>query len=164
MAMRTSLAAGTCAFLIVVAGASAAWSATGVSPCNLVTRAEVKAAFGGKVGPGRVDTTLPGAPTCHFAVTASNLGMTGSAIVFVTPGQTPATFALAKKVVPDVVTVKGVGTAAFYNPHTTSVELLKGRVVANAQGVFLNPGGPPVNAARVKADVIAMAKSVARHL
>jgi hypothetical protein len=36
--------------------------------------------------------------------------------------------------------------------------------VANAQGVFLNPGGPPVNAAKVKVDVIAMATSVAKHL
>jgi len=28
----------------------------------------------------------------------------------------------------------------------------------------INPGGPPVNAAKVKADVIVLAKSVARHL
>jgi hypothetical protein len=160
---RTSLAAGICAALIAVA-ASAAQGATGASPCNLVTRAEVKAAFGGKVGPGVVDKMLPGASTCSFAVAASNLGMSGTAVVFVTPGQTPSTFAVAKKVVPGVVTVKGVGSAAFYNPHTTSVELLKGSVVASAQGIFLNPGGSPVNAAKVKADVIAMAKSVAKHL
>jgi len=62
------------------------------------------------------------------------------------------------------VTVKGIGSAAFYNLHTTSIELLKGKAVASAQGIFLSLGGPPVNAAKVKADVIKLAQSVARHL
>ena len=79
--------------------------------------------------------------------------------MFITPGQTAATYKLAKKYVPGAVTVKGVGTAAFYNPHTTSVELLKGNTVASAQGVFLG-----ANAAKIKADVIALAKSVAKHI
>jgi hypothetical protein len=164
MVVRRRLISGLCATSLAATGASAASSATGVSPCKLTTRTDVKAAFGGKVGPGRVDNSLPGAPTCHFAVTGSNLGVDGEAVVFVTPGQTPATFALARKSIPDVVTVKGVGTAAFYNPHTTSIELLKGKVVASAQGIFLSLGGPAVNAAKVKADVIKLAKSVARHL
>jgi len=152
------------AALAITAGAAAAPRTTAASPCKLTTRANVKAAFGGRVGPGRVDSTLPGVPTCHFTVAHSNLGIDGAAVVFITPGQTPATFALAKKIIPGVVTVRGVGTAAFYNPHTTSIELLKGKVVASAQGIFINPGGPPVNAAKVKADVIVLAKSVARHL
>jgi hypothetical protein len=164
MLTRDRLAAGLCTASLVAAGASSAFGATSASPCKLTSRAEVKTAFGGKVGPGRVDNSLPGAPTCHFAVTGSNLGRNGEAVVFVTAGQTPATFALAKKVIPGVVTVKGVASAAFYNPHTTSIELLQGKIVASAQGIFLNPGGPPVNAARVKADVIKLAKSVARHL
>jgi hypothetical protein len=62
------------------------------------------------------------------------------------------------------VTVTGVGTAAFYNPHTMSVELLKGNVVASAQGVFYNAAGPQANAAKIKADVIALAKAVAKHI
>jgi hypothetical protein len=164
MVTRMRLAAGLCAAAMIAAGTSVALGAQAVSPCTLTSRADVKTAFGGRVGPGRVDNVLPGAPTCHFAVTGSNLGPNGEAVVFVTPGQTPATFALAKKVIPGVVTVKGVGSAAFSNPHTTSVELLKGKVVASAQGIFLNPGGPPVNAAKVKADVIKLAKSVARRL
>jgi len=57
-----------------------------------------------------------------------------------------------------------VGTAAFYNPHTTAVELLQGKVVASAQAIFLNPGGPQVSVAKLKADVIALAKSVAKHV
>jgi hypothetical protein len=134
------------------------------SPCRLATITEVKAAFGGTVGPGRVDTSLIGAPTCHYAVKGSNLGLSGDAVVFVTPGQTPATFALAKKLVPGAVAVPGVGTAAFYNPHTTSVELLKGTAVASAQAIFLDPGGPPPDPAKTKADTIVLAKAVAKHL
>ena len=134
------------------------------SPCKLVTVADVKAAFGGTVSAGKLDTSLPEAPTCHFAVKGSNLGLSGTAVVFVTPGQTPQTFAIAKKIVPGAVTVAGVGTAAFYNPHTTSIELLKGTVVANAQAIFLNPGGPQPDAARTKADTIVLARAVAKHV
>jgi type IV secretory pathway protease TraF len=129
------------------------------SPCRLVTTAQVKAAFGGTVAAGRVDTSLPSAPTCHFKVAHSNLGVNGDAIVFITPGQSAATFKLAKKYVPGAVTVTGVGTAAFYNPHTTSIELLKGSSVASAQGVFFG-----ANAAKIKADVIVLAKAVAAHI
>jgi type IV secretory pathway protease TraF len=129
------------------------------SPCKLATVAQVKAAFGGTVAAGKVDNSLPSAPTCHFKVTHSNLGVSGDAIVFVTPGQSAATYKIAKKYVPGAVTVTGVGTAAFYNPHTTSVELLKGNTVASAQGVFFG-----ANAAKIKADVIALAKAVASHI
>ena len=137
----------------------AANAAAPQSPCKLATTAQVKAAFGGTVGAGKVDNSLPGAPTCQFKVTHSNLGVSGDAIVFITPGQSAATYKLAKKYVPGAVAVKGVGTAAFYNPHTTSVELLKGNTVASAQGVFFG-----ANAAKVKADVIVLAKAVAKHI
>ena len=129
------------------------------SPCKLATVAQVKAAFGGTVAAGKVDNSLQSAPTCHFKVTNSNLGVSGDAIVFVTPGQSAATYKIAKKYLPGAVTVTGVGTAAFYNPHTTSVELLKGNTVASAQGVFFG-----ANAAKLKADVIALAKAVATHI
>jgi hypothetical protein len=129
------------------------------SPCKLATTVQVKAAFGGTIGAGKVDNSIPGTPSCHFKVTHSNLGVAGDAIVFITPGQSAATYKLAKKYVPGAVTVTGAGNAAFYNPHTTSVELLKGNTVASAQGVFFG-----ANAAKVKADVIALAKAVATHI
>jgi hypothetical protein len=144
--------------------AAAAQAGSQPSPCSLVTSAQVKAAFGGTVGAGKVDNSIPGSPTCHFTVTHSNLGFNGTAVVFLTPEQTVATFKLARKEVPGAVNASGVGTAAFYNPHTAGVELLKGSTVANAQGIFLNPGGPQPNAAKLKADVIALAKAVAAHL
>jgi hypothetical protein len=138
---------------------AAANAAAPPSPCKLATVAQVKAAFGGTVAAGKVDSSLPSAPTCHFKVTHSNLGINGEAVVFVTPGQSASTFKIAKKYVPGAVTVTGVGTAAFYNPHTTSIELLKGNAVASAQGIFFG-----ANAAKVKADVIVLAKAVAKNL
>src|SRR5205085_11882831 len=56
------------------------------SPCSLATVAQVEAAFGGSVGAGKVDNSLPGAPTCHFQVKGSSLGVAGEAVVFITPG------------------------------------------------------------------------------
>ena len=65
----------------------------------------------------------------------------------------------------------GLGAAAItrfcvrrLKMRTTAVELLKGTTVANAQAVFFNPGGPEVSAVKVKADVIALARSVAKHI
>jgi type IV secretory pathway protease TraF len=146
------------AVILAVLAAGSAGAAT-PSPCKLVTVAEVKAAFGGTVGAGKVEAALASAPTCHFQVKHSNLGVDGEAVVFITPGQSAATFKLAKKYVPGAVTVTGVGTAAFYNPHTTSIELLKGNAVASAQGIFFG-----ANAAKAKADVIVLAKAVAKRL
>src|SRR2546428_1633296 len=87
------------AVLVVALSASASNAAgRGVqSPCRLAAPAEVKAAFGGKVGAGTVDTSIPGAPVCRYGVNASNLGLSGTAVVFGTPGQTPAPSPLAKK-------------------------------------------------------------------
>jgi hypothetical protein len=161
MPTRFLLRLAVAATLAAVATSAAASPS---SPCGLATPAEVRAAFGGTVGAGKIDNSLPGAPTCHFEVKSSNLGLSGSAVVFVTPGQSPATYAVAKKSIPGVVAVAGVGDAAFYNPVTTSVELLKGKTVASAQAIFLNPGGPKPNAAKVKADVIVLAKAVARRV
>lgn len=123
--LSTGVAALALATSVVTVTAFAATtiSADGRSPCRLASPAAVKAAFGGKVGAGKIDNSIPGAPTCRFAIKGSNLGLGGSAVVFITPGQTAGTFALAKK-----------------------------------------DGGRQANAAKLKADVIALAKSVATHL
>ena len=149
----------------LVLGISFAGSANAAtpSPCNLATVAQVKAAFGGTVAAGKVDNSI-GIPTCHFAVKHSNLGVGGEAIVFITPGQSPATFKIAKKQVPGAVSVSGIGNGAFYVANTGSIEMLKGNTVASAQGVFLDANAHPITSAKMKADVIILAKAVAKHL
>jgi hypothetical protein len=145
--------------LVFAASAQAAPS----NPCKLVTVAQVKAAFGGAVSAGKMDNST-GVAACHFAVKHSNLGVDGEAVVFITPGQNAAMFKLAKKEVPEAVTVPGIGNGAFYDAHTGSIELLKGNTVASAQGVFLDSDAHPITTAKIKADVIVLAKAVAAHL
>ena len=152
------------ALAVALATAASAGAAAPANPCKLVAVAQVRAAFGGTVAAGKVDNSLPSAPVCKFHVKGSNLGIDGDAIVFITPGQSAASYKIAAKSIPGAVKVTGVGNAAFYNPHTTSIELLKGNTVASAQGVFVDFGGPSVNAAKIKADVIVLAKAVAAHL
>src|SRR5437868_6767618 len=125
-------------------------------PLQARNRRRVEGRVRRTVGAGKVDPTVG---ACRFHVTHSNLGVSGDAIVFVTPGQSAATFKIARKSIPGVVTVAGIAMAAFYNAHTTSIELLKGNTVATAQGVFFG-----VNAAKIKADVVVLAKAVAKHV
>ena len=148
------------ALALVFAGSAHAGSP---SPCSLATVAQVKAAFGGAVSAGKVNTST-GVPACHFKVKHSNLGASGEAIVFVTPGQSAATFRLAKKEVPGAVNVPGIGNGAFYSANTGSIELLKGQTVANAQGVFLDADAHPITTAKMKADVVVLAKAVAKNI
>lgn len=154
-----------CVAAVLAAGASGLAPAAPLrSPCRLATRGEVAGAFGGRVSAGRVDRSVPGIESCRFSVKRSNLGIDGLAVIFIVPGQTAATYRIARSSVPGAAPVSGIGTSAFYNPHTMAVELLKGRVVASAQAIFLNPGGPPISAPRIEADTIALARAVARRL
>ena len=167
--MSTPTRALACVAAILAAGlapaaGSGAAAAGATSPCTLVTAAQVKAAFGGTVAAGEIDNSIPGQATCHFAVKGSNLGANGDTIVFLTPNQTPALFALAKREVPGAVTVPGLGDGAFYNAHTTAIELIVGGTVADAQAVFFTAQGTHVTSGKVKADVIALARAVAKHL
>jgi hypothetical protein len=136
----------------------------GRDPCSLTTPAAITAAFGGTVAAGVVDTSMAD-HTCKFAVTGSNLGMDGDVVVFLSSGQTRNTFNIAKTSIPETVAVAGIGDDAFYNPHTTSIEFIKGATtVASVQGVFVAFGGPPVDPAKVKADTVALATAVAAGL
>ena len=149
--------------LLALVFAASAQAATPTNPCKLVTVAQVKAAFGGTVSTGKTNSAA-GIATCHFAVKHSNLGASGEAVVFITPGQNAAMFKLAKKEVPGAVSVSGIGNGAFYDAHTGSIELLKGNTVASAQGIFLDADAHPITNAKIKADVIVLAKAVAAHL
>jgi len=134
------------------------------NPCSLTTPQAVAAAFGGTVATGTVDSSAVPDPTCNFSVTGSNLGPDGLVVVFLTPEQTPDTFRAAKGALLDAAPVPGVGDDAFYNPRSTSVEFLKGSTVGTVQAVFGAFGGPPVDPAKVKADTVALAKSVTSGL
>lgn len=149
------------ALALVFAGSAQAGAPS--SPCGLATVAQVKAAFGGTVSAGKIDNSL-GVPSCHFKVKHSNVGASGEVVLFITPGQTPTTFKIAKKEVPGAVSVPGIGNGAFYVANTGSIEMIKGNTVANVQGVFLDADAHPITSAKLKADVTALSKVVVKHL
>ena len=61
----------------------------------------------------------------------------------------------------DLAATLGIDLLILGTPHRHAmVRLLKGNVVASAQGIFY----PSPNAVKIKADVIALAKAVAKHL
>jgi hypothetical protein len=148
---------------VVLVFAGSAHAGAPASPCSLTTVAQVKSAFGGAVSAGKLDTST-GVPACHFTVKHANVGASGEAIVFLTPGQSAATFKSAKKEVPGAVSVAGIGNGAFYVANTGSIEMLKGDTVANVQGVFLDNDAHPITTAKMKTDVIVFAKAVLKHL
>jgi hypothetical protein len=62
------------------------------------------------------------------------------------------------------VDVTGVGDDAYYDPTTTGLVSHKGDTVYFVLAQFKAPVGVVLDAARMKADVVALAKSVARTL
>jgi hypothetical protein len=131
------------------------------NPCVLTTPSAVAAAFGGTVATGKVVPDVVG-QACWYQVTASNLGVSGHILVTPLTSLDAQTFASAKKL-PGEVNVPGVGDGAIYLPATTTMEILKGDRVVNAQPLF-SSGGQPVTGAKVKADTIALARSIAASL
>jgi Protein of unknown function (DUF3558) len=131
------------------------------NPCALTTPSAVAAAFGGTVAAGKVVPDVVG-KACWYQVTASNLGVSGHILITPLASLDAQTFAEAKKL-PGEVDVPGVGDDAIYLAATATMEILKGNTVVNAQPLF-SSGGQPVSGAKVKADTIALARSIAASL
>jgi Protein of unknown function (DUF3558) len=131
------------------------------NPCALTTPSAVAAAFGGTVASGKVVPDVVG-KACWYQVTGSNLGVSGHILVTPLASLDAQTFAEAKKL-PGETDVPGVGDDAIYLAATTTMEILKGDTVIDAQPLF-SSGGQPVSGAKVKADTIALARSIAASL
>lgn len=147
-------------------GASGAEGATPVTgaPCRITSPTDVAAAFGGKVGPSTAGTSGIGNPICRFTLTKSNAGVPGTVSVTVDTKSSAKTFAQVKKSQPGAVSVGGVGDSAFYVASTGTLQFIKGSQAAVLQAVLRAPGGPAPSAARVKADVISLARTVAASM
>ncbi len=133
--------------------------ATTPSPCSVAKPAEVRAAFDGTVGAGVVDHSLPLQPTCRFLIKGSTFGARGGVAVSFALGESVTSFKVARNEIKGSSVIRGVGDYAFYDPGTTTVELLKGKTVAEVQGIF-----PGANAVKLKAALTALARAVAKHM
>ncbi len=133
--------------------------------CAVVPSSTVTAAFGGSVTSAQPVVFL-GNPSCIYAVKASNLGADGGIQVADMVIWKAQNYQVAKQTGlsgGDVV-VTGVGDDAYYDPTTTGLVFRKGDTVYFVLAKFKAPVGVVLDAAKVKADVVALAKTVAGRL
>ncbi len=131
--------------------------------CGLIPTSAVTAVFGGtvtKAEPGSFFIS----PLCNWTVTGSNLGVDGTVQVIHLTTYDAAKYESAKKDAltrSGVVAVTGIGDDAFYDPGVTSAAVHKGDTVYFVGALFHAKPGGVLDAAKIKAEDLAMAKAVA---
>jgi Protein of unknown function (DUF3558) len=133
--------------------------------CTVVPSANVTAAFGGSVTTATAVAFL-GNPSCTYAVKGSNLGADGGIQVADMVIWKARNYQVAKQtgLTGGDVDVTGVGDDAYYDPTTTGLVFHKGDTVYFVLAQFKAAVGVVLDAAKMKADVVALAKSVAGRL
>lgn len=132
------------------------------NPCTLVTTAMVNTAFGAKASAPQPGDFL-GNPVCNFAVTGTSVGADLGLQVLVLVAYDRARFDSVRAGAPGDADVPGVGDAAFYDPKTAAVTLVKGGTVILI-GAQRPPSGPTPDPAALENAVVAVAKAAASAL
>ena len=133
--------------------------------CAVVPSSTVTAAFGGSVTAVQAVAFL-GNPSCIYSVKGSNVGADGGIQVADMVIWKAPNYQVAKQtgLTGGDVDVTGVGDDAYYDPTTTGLVFHKGDTVYFVLAQFKAPVGVVLDAARMKADVVALAKAVAGTL
>lgn len=104
-------------------------------------------------------------PTCNYLLGQSAIAVTGTVQVINLVIYDAQKYETAKHTGitggDGAVDVPGVAGDAYYDPHTFAMVLHKGDTVYYVGAGFSAPVGTPLDAARIKANVIALAKTVA---
>jgi hypothetical protein len=147
------------------ASSTAAPSPSGSDVCANVPTSTVTASFGGSATVAQAGPFL-GNPACTYSVKGSNLGVDAVVQIAHMVIWKAQNYQVAKATgltTGDVV-VTGVGDDAYYDPTSTGIVFHKGDTVYFALAQFKAPVGVVLDAAKMKADVIALAKTVAGTL
>ena len=133
--------------------------------CAVVPSSTVTASFGGSVTAAQPAAFL-GNPSCTYSVKASNLGVDGGIQVADMVIWKAPNYQVAKQtgLTGGDVDVTGVGDDAYYDPNNTGLVFHKGDTVYFVLAQFKAPVGVVLDAARMKADVVALARTVAGRL
>jgi hypothetical protein len=150
------------------AGGSATPTATDTSTpsgsdvCANVPTSTVTASFGGSATVAQAGPFL-GNPACTYSVKGSNLGVDGVVQIAHMAIWKAQNYQVAKAtgLTSGDVVVTGVGDDAYYDPNNTGIVFHKGDTVYFVLAQFKAPVGVVLDAAKMKADVIALAKTVA---
>ena len=107
-----------------------------------------------------------GNPSCTYSVKGSHLGADGGIQVADMVIWKAQNYQVAKQtgLTGGDVDVTGVGDDAYYDPTTTGLVFHKGDTVYFVLAQFKAPVGVVLDAAKMKADVVALARSVAGTL
>jgi hypothetical protein len=153
--------------LLVVALASAVVLALPITagaatknPCKLVKRSEISKIFGQTVGKPIAQLSTPVSKQCEFKVAQSTSRPGGSVATYLQFVGAKTAFTMDRKQFQSS-SVTGLGDNAFYQETGASggvVWVLKGEVLMTVQGVFFSVNGPHVDAAHLKAELVAVAK------
>jgi hypothetical protein len=152
---------------IVVAGlafallvpASPAGAAKTKDPCKTLKETEIAAAFGGAtVAAGQKRSPTPITPLCQWTVSASGNLPEGTVSVFLQTTGAKTAYDAHKKDTATYEKVAGLKNALYFS-EGPAVEVLKGKVLVNVQGVFLEEIS--TDAVDVKAQLVQLAKKAA---
>ena len=145
------------------AGAEAATGGA-VGQCRITSSSTVASAFGGKVGTETAGTSGIGNPICKFTLARSNAGAPGTVSVTLNTSANSKAFAQLKGQAQGGTSVSGVADDAFYVSNTATLQFLKGHTWVVMQANIRVPGGTPPKPTQVRADTVALAKTIAAAL
>jgi hypothetical protein len=133
----------------------------GSDVCANVPTSTVTASFGGSATLVQAGPFL-GNPACTYSVKGSNLGVDGVVQIAHMVIWKVQNYRTAKDtgLAGGDVDVAGVGDDAYYDPNNTGIVFHKGDTVYFVLVQFKAPVGVVLDAAKMKGDVIALAKTV----
>ena len=156
--------------VVMVVGAGVLVPAVGVgaatNPCTLLKRGEIKRVFTQSAGkPTKGTVGGPVAASCVWKLAQTAQKPSGSVSTFVQTVGAEIAFDTDRKTL-QTSSVRGLGTA-FYQATGAAggvVWVLKDSSLLTVQGVFFSVGGPSVDAAALKRELVTLAKVARKRL
>jgi hypothetical protein len=162
--VRAVMAAAIIVGGVVLLPAVNAGAAT--NPCTLLKRGEIRRVFEQSAGKSTKGTVGgPVAASCVWKLSETMQKPSGSVSTFVQTVGAKIAFDTDRKTL-ETSSVRGLGKA-FYQATGAAggvVWMLKGNALLTVQGVFFSVGGPSVDAAALKHELVALAKVARKRL
>jgi hypothetical protein len=154
---RPSSAAGG-GFVPGLPGAEGATSAA-ASQCKIIEASGVAAAFGGGVSSQVGRTSGTGGQICTFTLRKPSVSVVRAVDLAVNENVSRGAFEAARKSTPGAQAV-ALGDLAFYNPHSATLQALKGSTVVVVQAESAAPPSTAQLADQLRSQVTALGKAV----
>jgi hypothetical protein len=166
-AMASQSASGTRPGASATAGISGGVEGTtgpSAPPCAIAAGTAVAAAYGGTIARSSSATSGTGNVLCQFMMTKSNIGVGGVVFLTMNHAASASSFRDVKSSTSDAQPITGLADDAFYVAKTGVVQFIKGKTLVIVQATLKAPTGPQPNPARLKADSLSLAHSIANQL